>query len=248
MTEPDAFTKETAALAPLVGVAVDFAVDFAVSAIKQSLDQAKKNLTGTFLANGLVDDRILDGERCLVISRGLRGLLLENVAETSGRMSKQMLGPLGFADYPAFYLELKTAYNPASKSLTLTPVYLAYPESSALSAGSGKKNVTIGIAMHTKSGKAGEDPEKGALAVFRHNLGRIEIGTEMSELAQPGIFTGAAAAHTIGDKIGGNFVALVTEAEDPGIALNALSEAFGDGKPLGDALKKLIKDSVVPKS
>ncbi|MEM7238065.1 MAG: hypothetical protein AAF501_09610 [Pseudomonadota bacterium] len=178
------------------------------------------------------------------------GLPGADIPETNGQLTRQHLATLRLTDYPAFYLQAETAVHqpddledgttPKPRRV-LTPTYIHYAESGARVRGSGFKTVTVALAMGTaKPSNAGtnEDLTKDAPEVHRFNLGRLKIGQHYdggTDLASASTFA-AGARFT-------NMAALVTEAEEPSVALKALSEAFESNK--GD-LGKALKDALTP--
>jgi len=125
----------------------------------------------------------------VTLARGLIGPLGKNLPKQDGNLQFSDLKTLGLADYPAFYLELEAKREPindgngatSKHKLTLTPVYLHYAQSSARLEGSGSKTVSVVIAIGEKQPKSPEKIDTDAVAVYRHNFGRLEIGKDRDE-------------------------------------------------------------------
>jgi len=81
--------------------------------------------------------------------------------------------------------------------------------------------VSVVIAIAEKQPKSAEKIDVDAVAVYRHNLGRLEIGKHYGADR----LAGTAAAQTISGSPGPMISALVTESENPSIALRALETA-----------------------
>lgn len=234
---PSDSTEEAAAL---LGLVASFAADFAIGYISKSLDEAKKGLDGQFMAVG-VPDEVLDLSKpwCLVVVSGIFGTNSSAVKGGPSFMTASLLNKLGLVDIPSFYLEAKL--EPDGNALVVKPFFLNYAASSARNPGSGKKNVTAVIGMFdTVPAKPKDVDTADSLAVFRHQFGRLEIGKSYDET----LLKGTAAsqpkpASAPSRKV--NIVALVTESEEPGLALQALTATFESKK--GD-LQKLIEDAL----
>jgi len=216
-------------------------VSFLVDAINKSIEEYKKGLSNVFPAGGnAYTDSNADKIKCIVIARGQIGQFdggrkLEN----DDKLSKTY-GQLGFRDYPSFYLELKVDFKDGRA--LLTPQYLSYAASSARSKGSGMKHVSLVLAFSDISQKKpNEIAEDKAFAIFRHDFGRLKIGKRYDSRLLKG--TAASAFLTPEDlwKKGFNISAVVTESEDPGLALQVLSEGFVNKK--GD-LQKAMEDTI----
>ena len=78
--------------------------------------------------------------------------------------------------------------------------------------------MSVVIAIAEKQPKSAEKIDVDAVAVYRHNLGRLEIGKHYGADR----LAGTAAAQTISGSPGPMISALVTESENPSIALRAL--------------------------
>lgn len=233
--------------APLIGLGVDFALN----AVEAGIKDLQEGRNGQFLALGSatgweqVVPEANPNRGCVIIYRGVTrgepgGEVSATAPETSGKLTKAMLQALQLEDYPAFYLEAEVYTLPSGEgsSLVLKPVYIHYAASAAKYVGSGRKTVTVALAMgRAQPATAGTDEgvTKDAPQVYRFNLGRLKIG----EFYAGGTDLQSASPRT--EVIGTNMAALVTESEDPSIALGALATAFSDKK--GD-IAKAVNDAV----
>lgn len=244
---PDCPTDPAASLrpesAPLIGAVAALGVDVALRAVDGALKAEVEAQSGQFLATGRIDApdmQALGGGGCLVIYRGVLGPVAPDLAaDPTALLTPAMLGDLGLADYPAFYLELEASR--ADDVLLLQPVHLHYAASVARSAGSGRKHVTVVVAMDPGAPTAA--PEPAAEAVFGHNLGRITIGSTITDREGAFQFRGAAVGRVVADwSKGQNLAVLVTEAEEAPLALRALSAAFSSRR---DKLLETIEGAVL---
>lgn len=251
--------QRAAAALPLIG----FAVDALFGAIGKAIEKRKKELNGQFLATGTLPGAgsagaggtaaAIDDLGCLVVLRGAFGSGGTGTFRVNNENGSEIpLDQLGLATSPEFYLELaveKAAQEPkgdgvaAPVTVMLSPVALRYAVTSARRIGSGEKTVTVAIAMGKKAVKSGEQAEKEALAVFRHNLGRLRVGRGYWDPESDDLLQGTASLQTLApDALSSlNLAAIVTESEEPGIALEALSEAFAGNK---DALANALKEAL----
>jgi hypothetical protein len=155
----------------------------------------------------------------------------------------------GFADHPAFYLELRMKPSDGRTAVTLTPQYFEYAATSAKYSGSGQKSISLVIQIAAdQPTKPGDIANSTTTMVFRHNLGRLEIGRVYSAATTTKLFNGTAAWQKIPDSIansGSNITALVTESEDPSVAFTALVDAFQSKKgDLQTAIEQAIKNAL----
>jgi hypothetical protein len=240
---PSQIEEETAALlAPLAAIGANFIVN----TIDRVIANRTEQLSGQFLARGIIDGGLKDSD-CIVVARGAFGEMRARDARgreiaRGGPPSAAVLDRMGFAKYPAFYLEL-TVSNPARRWV-LSPVFLAYAATSAERSRSGKKHVTLALGFSPAT--LGEDKDiksDDSFAVFALDLGELEIGKYYSGES---VFAGTQATQPIPQTVpvGGYAVtALVTEAEEPGIAIRALTEAFESKKgDLDKALASTLED------
>ncbi|MEQ9608657.1 MAG: hypothetical protein RLN99_13430, partial [Kiloniellaceae bacterium] len=207
---------------------------------EEALKAAAERLSGYFLATGSLAAVAPGGQsKGVIVARVLFGPA--GVSEESGDMTKDHLVDLSLADYPAFYLELEARIVPVARKvrtesgdeidgkesvMTLTPVYLRYAQSVAVDAGSKKKNVTMALALGRKQPAGKDKLEEGAAAVFRINFGRLDVGSEYGKTHLKHL----AAAQTVDQNAGPSVAALVTDSEEPSIALKALTSAFASNK------------------
>lgn len=226
--------------------------------VRADPDPAKaiKDPSGTTIHSPIAPAQWFDFE-CLVIARGLvGGKLNDDVAAENGDLTRDHLVALGLADYPAFYLELvanKEAFSlgeegdtgdkaaKSSETLTLRPVYLHYAQSAARREGSGKKTVTVALALGPDQPADQAKVAEKAEAVFRFNLGRLAIGHSFGADQLKYL----DASQLIDRKTGPSIAALITESEEPSLALKAMTSAFeGNKDSIGDAVKKVISEAV----
>ena len=249
------------AAAPLIAAGISFAASYLVDSIKTAIEEYKKGLSGSFGAAGISNIKIQE-IACIAIGRGLLGTPKE-IPTPDEDMLRELYPKLGFKEYPAFYLELavesKLVKNTEVKesgsvtltpdtevkesgSVTLTPVYLSYAQSIAREKGSGKKHVGVALAFSNNAQKKPEEiNEEKAFAVFRHDLGRLEIKKRYDKNLLMG--TGASASLTTEayKKNTFNISAVISDSEDPGLALEVLSTTFTDQK---SNLKKALEESI----
>jgi hypothetical protein len=231
-------------VAPLVAAGVSLAASYIVKAIDNSIEEYKKGLSSSFTATGVAHLGIKN-VGCIMIARGLLGTPPSRKVDTADKLS--IIYPtLGLADYPAFYLELKAIQNVAARTVTLQPAYISYAASSARNTGSGRKYVTVAVALSQMTPKRADDiSEEKAFAVFRHDLGRLEIGKRYKEKLLSGTGSSATFNQESYCKEGYNITALIGETEDPGLAFKIMSETFAAKKDdLEKALEETIKKAV----
>ena len=242
-----------------------FAADFLVGALSGVIEDSVEGRDGSFVALGAslrkeeypaaAQTGDADGinKGCIVVYRAAIGPdAATRSTEGGGKLSPQILQALDLADYPAFYVELKvtdrknpdvggTKKKPSPDTAfvrELDPVYVHYADTSARRRGSGRKTVTMAVALgitQVPVEQSNKEVSKAAASVFRFNLGRLEIGSYYGDGPHHSA-TGPAVSLA-----GTNMVALISESDEPSIALNALASAFESNE--GD-LKTLIKDAV----
>lgn len=210
----------------LLPVFASFGAQFAVDAISEAIKEYREGLTGFFTASSQYEKAVLDNKKtgladpgCLVIARGLIGTST-NATSPKDAFDPTTVNDLHLADYPAFYLEAKISGYPSN--LSLKPYYLTYAASSARSRGSGKKYVSVAVAVSGSTPKTGSDSTKivtkdNSFAVTFLDFGRIEIGKHYDVTTLKGIDAQAAMKKADLDKV--NLVsvtAVVTESEEPG--------------------------------
>ncbi|WGF90226.1 hypothetical protein [Marinivivus vitaminiproducens] len=232
-------TEEAApALIPLVA---GFGSELIVNMGAQWLNEYTDGLSGQFLATGTTERAAFGTESCLIVTRGLKGRARQDYMPTSGMLPGATLSLLGLADAPAFYLESKVTIN--TDTIVVTPMYINYAASSAKSFGSGRKQVTVVTIMTTTSVLAEDDvTADSSFAIFRHNLGQLEVGRSYDSNMVPGLLTGTAATFKRPaefEQDGFNIATIVTESEDPSVALTALMTTYDANK---SDLSKFIED------
>lgn len=252
LTRQSDFRAADTRVAPaLAGPLVALGIDFALNAVEAGIKDLQEGRNGQFLALGSATgwEPVVSGANadpgCVIIYRGVTsgeegGGVSAAVPDASGKLTKAMLRALQLNDYPAFYLEaeVETVPQEDGSSLVLKPVYIHYGASSAKYVGSGRKTVTVALAMgRAKPATAGTDDgvTEDAPQVYRFNLGRLKIG----EFYAGGTDLQSASPST--KLVGTNMAALVTESDDPSVALDALAKAFSGKK--GD-IAKALNDAV----
>lgn len=228
------------AAAPLIAAGISFAATYLVDSVNAAIEEYKKGLSGSFGAAGISNRKIQD-IACIAIGRGL---LTKPVKE-----SPNFYLQLGFKDNPAFYLELavesklvKNIEGKESGSVTLTPVYLSYAQSIAREKGSEKKHVGVAIAFSDTAQKKPEEIEEAkAFAVFRHDLGRLEIKKHYDKDLLKGTGASASLTEEAYQKGAFNITAVISDSEDPGLAFEVLSTTFTNQK---SNLKKALEEAI----
>jgi len=225
----DEEVAELAALPALIGSVVPLAASFGISSIRNAIEDRKDGRSGQFVAAGVSKDvrTDLNSGKCLVIYRGLFGAPEPTASDV--RLSASDLKTLGLVDMPAFYMEARADLD--DDVLRLEPQYVRYGQSSARIAGSGMKHVGIVLAMTERRLSAEEDApvDNEAIALFRFDLGRLEIGRSYLQAPGAPVLTGTGAIQTLPAGANGtpaNLFAYVVESEQPGPVLTAFAEAF----------------------
>lgn len=234
----------------LIAAVVPLLADFAVSTVGKVIEGQKEGLSGQFVAGAATTNFVNDisAGGCLAIYRGLFGETNPTGIERADGLTEEDLKLLSLADYPAFYMEAETILE--NDALKLEPRYIRYAQSSARNDGSGRKHVGIALAVTERALKRDEDPpsDKDAIALFRFDLGRLEIGKSyLHKTDTAPILTGTGSVQSIDTSKAqpANLLAYVVESESPGIVLEALSAAFKNEEKnlksaLGDFLKGLL--------
>lgn len=233
---------EEAAVGVVATMLAPVVADFVTTLIRNAIQEGQDGLSGQFVAAGATKnmrDDLATG-KCLVIYRGLFGALAPTASDDP--LKGHHLGELGLVDMPAFYMEAKTTLN--NSVLTLEPKYVRYAQSSARMDGSGMKHVGIVLAMTERQLSAEDDApaDKDAIALFRFDLGRLEIGRSYLHTDDSPVLTGTSAIQTLPKSDAAtpaNLFAYVVESEEPGPALKAVSEAFTSQE---DALTTALSD------
>ncbi|OSZ72627.1 hypothetical protein CAP39_04730 [Sphingomonas sp. IBVSS1] len=203
----------------LIGIVASAAVNLVGSLLQQWRDGA----SGQFLATGVVDRPLCNGDHTLKIERTLLG-------------SKGKMEPF----------ELTATLANKDGQLTLKPNQLYYGSTSAARP-TRTKHVSIVLAFSSRATSDGKTiNEEKAFASFRLNLGELELGKEYKIDLLKGT---EALALLPKDTNGFNMAALVTESREAGPALKALVDAYADGKDdLAKTLAKLIEKTAGIKS
>jgi hypothetical protein len=238
-----------AALAPLIA-------NLAVTVGENLLNAEKEGLSGQFVA-GTASEGVYTEEGklsfgCLIIIRGLFGAPNPSGISGDEEWTTTHLDRLSLADYPAFYLEAEVKL--VGTSLMLQPRYIRYAQSSALREGSGMKHVGVVVALTEAVLASDAEPtDEKAIALYRFNLGRLEIGKSCKHSDTEPLLTGTAAQQMVPSaggqqgRVSFNVLAIVTETEQPGLLLDALSTAYGSKKgDLEKALTDIITDALPP--
>lgn len=241
---------EEPAVAPVVGVLIGalapIAADFVVGLVSAELERAQNDLNGQWVATGPVE--LVDGS-CLVIVRGPLGDSKNYTDHEGSKIEKAKAETLGLAGSPAFYLEAAITQDGAQKGrFVFQTRFVEYANTAAVNPGNGEKEVAIVLALRQTplaTDASEESIKEGADAVIPLSLGRLEVGHSFGEGAQR--YRDQARVISLtnskGEPVTGkvNAVALVSESEDPNVALKVLAKAFEDNK---DGLKEAIIDIV----
>ncbi len=226
--------EEEALVETLIGFGAQFLVNFGSHAI----ENYQNGLNGQFAGGGVVTADHPENIHCLIIAHGLIGTGGANVAPGRSPLSGADLARLHLADVPGFYMEAHLTRQ--GDRIIIEPVFLSYAQTSALHRGSGRKHVSLVVAVdeHVATPAADSDDDDFD-ALFRFDFGQLEIGRHYPAATLSGL---AASQQVPAASFGGaNISALVTESEAPGPALQALSETYAARK---DALQTAIEEAV----
>lgn len=230
-------------VAPLVGVAADFAVDLVAAELKR----LKEGRNATWVATGETSLLIPNPESatalCLSISRGV-------LVEGGKDEYHALPDGLGFQQQPAFVLQtdliLGKGQPDKAASLTARPFELAYAETSAPIRGKNRKDVSVLVAFSGQTLQPGAGPQqvpdtKDTPAVLRLDFGRLQVG----HIYKATLLQTAAASTSLPAAPGRTITAVVAETENTPVALDAAISAFDSNKSdLSAALKKTIADAI----
>ncbi|MCB1808246.1 MAG: hypothetical protein KDJ99_24785 [Candidatus Competibacteraceae bacterium] len=226
----------------LLNAAIPVAAEFAINYLGQQLAAATKGRTGQFLATGLAKKGVVADTTCFIIARGLLGKPDASTPPIA-HLNTGNLRELNLAAQPAFYLEIEA--NKIENTITMKPVFLLYGETIATH-GSDKKFVTISLAFSNLAITDTVDiTNANALALFAFDFGQLEVGKYYTEDE----LLGVGAAKTVSTKLPESFNlnAVTTEAEEPSVAIAALSKAFDNNKAkLTSALSEILTSLVSP--
>lgn len=260
-----------AILAPLMGIAVDATIGIVSSALKQAKEGRTASWTATGTANfdqcesgkitlvrGVFDSesKLIDSgapeataERVLLGPNGkivfpafeLTGdftvaseLASRSTESASGdkKLSTEIQtvdssnpSEVGGGD------NASTATTGGKRLITINNLALNYANTAAHSRGSGRKDVVVTIGIADVNPKASDDKTASAIAL---NLGKLKVGKKYDSIEVEGALRIPASSKN-------SVSTVVTETEDPSVALTALSDAFEANKDdLGTALKDAI--------
>ena len=237
---PDRPSAAPALLSTLSVAATSLGSEFLTNLVVDSVKASKDGLNGQFIASGVVSGDSLKNGFCLIISRGLYGER-ENIVHTDKYITDELLASLGMADYPAFYLE--TLITEKGSSLISDPAYLSYATQSAKSKGSGYKNVSAVIAISDAALASSKEKIENHESVFRHDFGKLKIGEAYFDKTLARTSSSQKKPAVIKDLVNINVV--VTESEEPSIAMNALVETFSNKKSdIKSIFEEVVKDVV----
>lgn len=235
-------------MAPLAAAGISFLGDFIFGAIQKKIEKRKAGLTAQTLFTGVTQDTMVTGQ-CIRITAGEFGRLKpKGVDSSNGKLNKVFLQKAKLADYPEILIELKTKRK--DNLLTLTPSYIFYRDTQAATRGKGEKkaSLVIALARNALEGADNLEKNKAVVAVFRHNLGTLEIGGEYVSAETPGLLSGTESKVVISDEnlaAGVNLLAVLTESEDQSLVMSALTDAFGENSDdLKSAFEGIITDAL----
>jgi hypothetical protein len=248
--------------APLIAAGVSLAATYIVSSIDKAIEEYKKGLSGSLAAAGIATT-VPENKSCILIVRGVIGKMKQKPGKAeneNGDFLVKYSYALGLQDYPAFYLELSAStvkpkdapstqgQQPVkiSGTLTLKPSYLSYAASAAKNLGSGTKHVGLAVGFSdTAQKKSDEINEEKTFAIFRYDLGRLEIGKRYIKELLDGTGASVALTEEQSKKSAFNITAVVSESEDPGLLFQVLQKTFTDEKAdLQKALEEAITNAI----
>lgn len=250
------FTPATAAiLAPIIG----FGANYAINYTEKKIDKKKKDLNGQFLSTGIVQNfssDTNDNTSCIMITRG-NFITSENDpwgTITSGdtgytRQELKWFKKNKFHNFPEFYLLINVVKK--NDVAMLEPYKLNYGGTSAKKRGKKKKNVTLALSMSSKSNLSESDINSSdSYATFKHNFGELQIGYSYTKEQLLGTESynrikkpkeAVQSAQSEGASNISFATALITESEEPSIALEAMAGAFESKKDdLQKAFEKIL--------
>lgn len=227
----------------LIGAAIGVVADFAVSALTAELRRQRDGRNASWVATGSVN-QLRPGPQarrfCLWVGRG---------AVLPGG-----IGQLNFREYPVFLMKVDLALEavPAgvqdegtAVALIARPYELRYADTSAPVRGSGRKNVSVILALSPQTlqpTSAAAVPDTAEAAVLRLDLGRLEVGRTYDQRLLNSVSAVTSVPATTAH---GMLTAVVTESEDSTIALDAMISAVeSNSDDLSDALKSTIEDAI----
>jgi hypothetical protein len=240
----------------LIGVGVDFAVKLAAGALKR-MKEGRNAIWVASAATSALQPKTDDQAFCATLARGV---LIPVPAEDA-----VVPRSLGFRDQPIFLLKLDLTLGALSKApaapaptdkkegntpaesvfLTAKPYELRYADTSAPVRGSGRKNVSVVLALspQTLQPTSGETatPDTSKAAVLRLDFGRLQTGRVFDQK----LLSTVSAVTSFPKAANTTLTAVVSETEKPSAALEAFVAAFESNQSdLSSALKKTIKEAV----
>lgn len=262
-----------AAVLPFAIQLLPVGVEYSVKALTAYLQKQKDNLNGEFVATGA--GAFWSGEKqlapkCLIIVRGKFGKTFQPADDERkfSPLTSEAMAALGLVEFPDFYLQIKMTAAGEEGSITLTPNLFAYRDTSAINIGSGKKSISVLLAIaeapfvSKSGGKASkEEVVAGAAARAAFALADRQVGSvyDGRGAADKNLFAGQTRSITLrrSDKTlppgALNLVAVVTESENPGMMYDILLDTLGGNektieKALSDFLTDAIKKATEKKS
>tara|TARA_R110000787_G_scaffold109997_3_gene218607 strand:- start:1952 stop:2884 length:933 start_codon:yes stop_codon:yes gene_type:complete len=224
-------SKNEGVFALLATALIPIISETAVEYISSKLDEAAKGRTGSFAATAQV--RSIDNVACLAVINGKFGDPLGETAVTNGQIKREALDVFDLADYPGMlFLASVTHTRP---NVEVQPYYLHYGGTSAKSAGSGRKDISITVTLVAGSSldKESKQPTKSETpqlqATFPFLWREVAIGEYLDGKALSS--NSSKHALTIKDGATVSLSAAVTETEDPVLALKLFSENFKEKSP-----------------
>lgn len=253
------FSPQAGVAAILLGAAIPVVADLIVNVASAALTREVEGRNGVFVASSSTGVEAgsnptnelghpFEHRNCIVVYRGaFSNERRPDFSDAGLPLDADALATLRLYDYPSFYLEL--AVRAVGESVTLEPVFLSYAGTSATRLGSGEKYVSMILAASENTPETGseDEVEEGAVAVFRFDFGSLTVGQSYRQ----GTLWGTSSIATFEDAIPSqplSLTALVTESEEPSLALSAFVEAFSSNeadlrKALRDLFAEVLADS-----
>jgi len=239
----------------LLGAGISLVADFTFKYIDKKIEGYKKGLNSqTFFsgnkASGFKEVFSTNGDQCVTLVVGKFGQPTSKFKGDNGSLNASSLkANFKLADFPSLLIELKAKSE--GNTISLEPNYIFYNEQLSKSKGKGTKSTSLVIAISSKTISGEEDlgKSKTPLAIFRHNIGKLKIGSEYNENTNPGILKGTGSAVTLKQltelDASPNIYAVFTESEEPSVAISALLEAYsGDKTDIQKSLEDIVTKAV----
>lgn len=137
-----------------------------------------------------------------------------------------------------------SASSDEERILKLQPVALHYANAAAKRPEQSQNLAAVVIfsSASVNAGATSEELEKNALSVYRHNFGKVQVGSSTIDPTGTLTLAGSGSINKLAYKTAANVAVLVTDSSEPGVVLNALSTAFEENKDdLGNALEARLK-------